>query len=51
MSDALLTVTGLHKHFGGIYATENVNLDVEAGRIPNNQTGALQRSRCFQSSG
>ncbi|MGD2173121.1 MAG: ABC transporter ATP-binding protein [Gammaproteobacteria bacterium] len=33
MTDYLLRVKGLHKHFGGIYATDDVNLDVERGRI------------------
>ena len=33
MTDNLLTVTGLHKHFGGIAATDNVNLAVARGEI------------------
>ncbi len=33
MAEALLTVTELHKHFGGIVATDNVNLAVEQGGI------------------
>ena len=33
MADALLRISGLHKHFGGIVATENVNLEVERGQI------------------
>lgn len=33
MADHLLRVSGLHKHFGGIYATDDVNLDVEQGQI------------------
>ena len=33
MAEALLSISGLHKHFGGVVATDNVNLDVEAGRI------------------
>jgi branched-chain amino acid transport system ATP-binding protein len=33
MSSTLLRVTGLNKHFGGIAATDNVNLDVEQGNI------------------
>ncbi len=33
MADSLLTVTELHKHFGGIVATDNVNLAVAQGGI------------------
>ena len=33
MAEALLSVIGLHKHFGGVIATDDVNLDVEAGQI------------------
>ncbi|MBT8433231.1 MAG: ABC transporter ATP-binding protein, partial [Gammaproteobacteria bacterium] len=33
MADQLLDITGLNKHFGGIFATENVNLSVERGTI------------------
>jgi len=33
MADALRRISGLHKHFGGIVATENVNLEVERGQI------------------
>ena len=33
MADQLLEITGLNKHFGGIFATENVNLSVERGTI------------------
>lgn len=33
MADNLLKITGLNKYFGGIVATENVNLDVERGII------------------
>jgi branched-chain amino acid transport system ATP-binding protein len=33
MADHLLTVSGLHKHFGGIAATDDVNLTVEQGQI------------------
>ena len=33
MTDCLLKVAGLQKNFGGIIATDNVNLDVENGRI------------------
>ncbi len=33
MVDALLRISNLNKHFGGIVATENVNLDVEQGLI------------------
>jgi len=33
MSDTLLSVSALHKHFGGIFATEDVNLGVERGTI------------------
>ena len=33
MSDTLLRITGLNKHFGGVIATEDVNLDVEQGEI------------------
>ncbi|HUV20316.1 MAG TPA: ABC transporter ATP-binding protein [Gammaproteobacteria bacterium] len=32
MTDHLLKVTALHKHFGGIAATDNVNLAVEQGQ-------------------
>jgi branched-chain amino acid transport system ATP-binding protein len=33
MADKLLIVTGLNKHFGGVVATDNVNLEVEQGKI------------------
>ena len=33
MANQLLEITGLNKHFGGIFATENVNLAVERGTI------------------
>ena len=33
MSDSLLKVRALNKHFGGIYATDNVDLEIEAGTI------------------
>ncbi len=33
MADALLRISGLNKHFGGIVATEDVDLEVEQGRI------------------
>jgi branched-chain amino acid transport system ATP-binding protein len=33
MSDMLLRISGLYKHFGGIAATDNVNLAVEQGEI------------------
>ena len=33
MADPLLQITGLNKHFGGIFATENVDLAVERGII------------------
>ncbi len=33
MVDTLLRISNLNKHFGGIVATENVNLDVEQGLI------------------
>lgn len=33
MAEILLRISGLHKHFGGIVATENVNLEVERGQI------------------
>ena len=33
MTDNLLTVSGLNKHFGGVIATDDVNLAVERGRI------------------
>jgi len=33
MADKLLVVSALHKHFGGIAATDNVNLEVEQGKI------------------
>lgn len=33
MADPLLKVIGLNKHFGGIIATENVNLSVERGIV------------------
>ena len=33
MTDNLLVVSALHKHFGGVVATDNVNLEVEQGRI------------------
>jgi branched-chain amino acid transport system ATP-binding protein len=33
MADHLLKVSNLHKHFGGIAATEDVNLAVEQGQI------------------
>jgi branched-chain amino acid transport system ATP-binding protein len=33
VADHLLRVTSLHKHFGGIAATDDVNLSVEQGRI------------------
>ncbi|MGB5329287.1 MAG: ABC transporter ATP-binding protein [Gammaproteobacteria bacterium] len=33
MTDTLLEIIGLNKHFGGIVATDNVNLAVEQGKI------------------
>ena len=33
MAENLLRVSGLHKHFGGIVATDDVNLEVEQGLI------------------
>jgi branched-chain amino acid transport system ATP-binding protein len=33
MTDYLLSVSALHKHFGGIAATDNVNLEVERGKV------------------
>ncbi len=33
MTDSLLETSHLHKHFGGIFATEDVNLQVKAGDI------------------
>ena len=33
MTDHLLKITGLNKHFGGIYATDDVNLSVERGQV------------------
>ncbi len=33
MTEKLLRVTGLNKHFGGIAATENLDLEVERGQI------------------
>jgi branched-chain amino acid transport system ATP-binding protein len=33
MSDNLLVVSNLHKHFGGVVATDDVSLDVEQGTI------------------
>ena len=33
MADTLLEIIGLNKHFGGIVATDNVNLSVEQGKI------------------
>ena len=33
MADQILEITGLNKHFGGIFATENVNLSIERGTI------------------
>ena len=33
MADTLLEIIGLSKHFGGIVATDNVNLAVEQGKI------------------
>jgi branched-chain amino acid transport system ATP-binding protein len=33
MADTLLEIIGLNKHFGGIVATDNVNLAVEQGQI------------------
>lgn len=33
MADELLKVSGLNKHFGGIVATDNVNLSVEQGQV------------------
>ena len=33
MTEPLLRVTGLYKHFGGIVASDNVNLEVTAGHI------------------
>lgn len=33
MAETMLRVSALNKHFGGIYATDNVNLDVEQGQI------------------
>ena len=31
MTDALLQVTGLNKRFGGVIASDNLDLDVAAG--------------------
>ncbi len=33
MADILLKISGLNKHFGGIVATEDVNLEIEKGQI------------------
>ena len=33
MDDRLLRIRGLNKHFGGIVATENINLEVERGKV------------------
>jgi len=33
MADTLLKIVGLSKHFGGIVATDNVNLTVEQGKV------------------
>ena len=33
MAEPLLAIQGLHKHFGGVIATEDVNLDVAQGQI------------------
>jgi len=33
MAEQILEITGLNKHFGGIFATENVNLSIERGTI------------------
>jgi len=33
MAENLLVVSALNKHFGGVVATDNVNLEVEQGRI------------------
>lgn len=33
MSDVMLRIRGLNKHFGGIVATDNVNLEVARGQI------------------
>ena len=33
MSDIMLSISGLNKRFGGIIATDNVNLDVASGQI------------------
>ena len=33
MAEALLSTTALHKHFGGIVATDDVSLTVEPGEI------------------
>lgn len=33
MTEPLLAIHGLHKHFGGVVATDDVNLGVEAGKI------------------
>ncbi len=33
MTEKLLRITGLNKHFGGIAATENLDLEVERGQI------------------
>lgn len=33
MNEAILKIAGLNKHFGGIVASDNVNLEVEHGKI------------------
>ncbi len=33
MADALLQITGLAKHFGGVAATDNVDLEVAQGDV------------------
>ena len=33
MAEPLLEIDGLHKHFGGVIATDDVNLDVAQGRV------------------
>ena len=33
MTDTMLRISGLNKHFGGIVASEDINLEVERGRI------------------
>ena len=33
MTESLLRISGLQKNFGGIVATDNVNLEVATGKI------------------